>query len=52
MFLQSLQFMVRDWTCPYECEYGIFGGKSLLAKRLQVKLSSCQVYIACDITDM
>jgi len=33
---QRLQFLVRDWSCPYEYEYGAEGGRKILDKRLQV----------------
>ncbi|KAF6726574.1 Atlastin-3 [Oryzias melastigma] len=34
---QSLMFLVRDWSFPYEYEYGFKGGNDFLDKRLQVK---------------
>lgn len=34
---QTLQFLVRDWSYPYQFEYGIDGGQALLAKRLEIK---------------
>ncbi|XP_076852798.1 atlastin-2 isoform X1 [Brachyhypopomus gauderio] len=34
---QSLMFLIRDWSYPYEHEYGLEGGNSFLEKRLQVK---------------
>uniref|UniRef100_A0A8C7X1M7 Atlastin GTPase 2 n=1 Tax=Oryzias sinensis TaxID=183150 RepID=A0A8C7X1M7_9TELE len=34
---QSLMFLIRDWSYPYEHEYGLEGGKAFLEKRLQVK---------------
>ncbi|XP_028658597.1 atlastin-3 [Erpetoichthys calabaricus] len=34
---QSLVFLVRDWSCPYEYDYGVDGGMKFLDKRLQVK---------------
>ncbi|XP_031419463.1 atlastin-2-like isoform X2 [Clupea harengus] len=34
---QSLMFLIRDWSYPYEHEYGLEGGKTFLEKRLQVK---------------
>ncbi|XP_013860938.1 atlastin-3 [Austrofundulus limnaeus] len=34
---QSLMFLVRDWSFPYEYSYGFKGGKEFLDKRLQVK---------------
>lgn len=33
---QRLQFLVRDWSFPYEAEYGALGGQQLLEKRLEV----------------
>uniref|UniRef100_A0A8C1U7V4 Atlastin 3 n=1 Tax=Cyprinus carpio TaxID=7962 RepID=A0A8C1U7V4_CYPCA len=34
---QSLMFLVRDWSFPYEYKYGFKGGSDFLDKRLQVK---------------
>lgn len=34
---QSLMFLVRDWSFPYEYNYGFDGGEQFLNKRLQVK---------------
>lgn len=33
---QTLMFLVRDWSFPYEYSYGLQGGMSFLEKRLQV----------------
>ena len=33
---QRLQFLVRDWSYPYEAPYGAEGGRQLLEKRLEV----------------
>lgn len=33
---QSLLFLVRDWSYPYEYEFGLSGGSSLLSKRLEL----------------
>nr|KAF6445961.1 atlastin GTPase 2 [Rousettus aegyptiacus] len=35
--LQTLMFLIRDWSYPYEHSYGLEGGKQFLEKRLQVK---------------
>ncbi|XP_077191538.1 atlastin-2 isoform X1 [Paroedura picta] len=35
---QTLMFLIRDWSYPYEHPYGLAGGKQFLEKRLQVKL--------------
>ncbi|XP_038152043.1 atlastin-2-like isoform X1 [Cyprinodon tularosa] len=37
---QSLMFLIRDWSFPYEHEYGLNGGCKFLRKRLEVK--ACQ----------
>ncbi|KAJ8387456.1 hypothetical protein AAFF_G00156940 [Aldrovandia affinis] len=34
---QSLMFLIRDWSFPYEYRYGFTGGSEFLDKRLQVK---------------
>ncbi|XP_062244286.1 atlastin-2-like isoform X1 [Platichthys flesus] len=34
---QTLMFLIRDWSYPYEHPYGLDGGMSFLEKRLQVK---------------
>ncbi|XP_028676075.1 atlastin-2 isoform X1 [Erpetoichthys calabaricus] len=34
---QTLMFLIRDWSFPYEHPYGLKGGMSFLEKRLQVK---------------
>uniref|UniRef100_A0A452QEG7 GB1/RHD3-type G domain-containing protein n=1 Tax=Ursus americanus TaxID=9643 RepID=A0A452QEG7_URSAM len=34
---ETLMFLVRDWSFPYEYNYGLQGGMSFLDKRLQVK---------------
>ncbi|XP_056150652.1 atlastin-3 [Lampris incognitus] len=36
---QSLMFLIRDWSFPYEYSYGLKGGSAFLEKRLQVKES-------------
>ncbi len=38
-YLQTLMFLVRDFACPYEYDYGAAGGDQLLDKRLQVTIS-------------
>ncbi|XP_036404385.1 atlastin-3 isoform X2 [Megalops cyprinoides] len=57
---QSLMFLIRDWSFPYEYGYGFKGGREFLDKRLQVKdsqheelqtvrehISSCFTSISC-----
>ncbi|XP_076026805.1 atlastin-2 isoform X2 [Genypterus blacodes] len=34
---QTLMFLIRDWSYPYEHPYGLEGGRSFLDKRLLVK---------------
>ncbi|KAJ8361441.1 hypothetical protein SKAU_G00179660 [Synaphobranchus kaupii] len=34
---QTLMFLIRDWSYPYEHQYGPQGGANFLEKRLQVK---------------
>lgn len=33
---QSLLFLVRDWSFPYEAEFGFQGGQRVLDRRLEV----------------
>lgn len=35
-FLQRLVFLVRDWSFPYEAQYGAEGGSNVLEKRLRM----------------
>lgn len=35
--VQTLMFLIRDWSYPYEHPYGLEGGRSFLEKRLQVR---------------
>uniref|UniRef100_A0A8C5D9F7 Atlastin-2-like n=1 Tax=Gouania willdenowi TaxID=441366 RepID=A0A8C5D9F7_GOUWI len=34
---QTLMFLIRDWSYPYEHPYGLEGGRGFLEKRLQLK---------------
>ncbi|KAL5273094.1 ATL2 family protein [Megaselia abdita] len=57
---QRLQFLVRDWSYPYEAEFGAIGGDAVLKRRLEISdkqhpelqslrkhISSCFSEIAC-----
>lgn len=55
---QRLQFLVRDWSFPYEAEYGAAGGKIILEKRLEITekqhpdLQSLRRHIQACFTDI
>lgn len=38
---QTLMFLVRDWSFPYEYPYGLDGGMRFLDKRLEVNTGVC-----------
>ncbi|KAG7260002.1 hypothetical protein CRUP_020749, partial [Coryphaenoides rupestris] len=47
---QSLMFLIRDWSFPYEYAYGLKGGQEFLEKRLQTvreHIHSCFSDISC-----
>lgn len=33
---QQLLFLVRDWSYPYDADYGFLGGERILSKRLEL----------------
>jgi atlastin len=35
---QKLTFLVRDWSYPYEANYGTEGGHKILERRLEVNI--------------
>lgn len=37
---QRLQFIVRDWSYPYEAEYGSIGGQKILQQRMSSQLAT------------
>lgn len=46
LLLQSLMFLIRDWSFPYEYSYGFKGGNQFLDKRLQVP-ATCWWWMHC-----
>ena len=42
--VQSLYFLVRDWSFPYDHEYGKEGGRTYLEKVLKVRMC---MYACC-----
>jgi atlastin len=55
---QRLQFLVRDWSFPYEAEYGAIGGDRILRRRLEVsdkqhpELQSLRKHITSCFTEI
>lgn len=55
---QRLQFLVRDWSYPYEAEYGAIGGETVLKRRLEIsdkqhpELQSLRKHIASCFTEI
>ncbi|XP_033216040.1 atlastin isoform X2 [Belonocnema kinseyi] len=55
---QRLQFLVRDWSYPYEAEYGSDGGQKILERRLQIsdkqhpELQSLRKHITACFSDI
>lgn len=47
-------FLIRDWSYPYEHEYGLKGGKNFLERRLQVRLKRDRIpeYVVLQIQCM
>lgn len=55
---QKLQFLVRDWSFPYEADYGPDGGHKILERRLEIsdrqhpELQSLRRHIKSCFTDI
>lgn len=55
---QKLQFLVRDWSYPYEANYGAEGGNTILRRRLEVsdkqhpELQSLRKHITSCFSDI
>ena len=55
---QKLEFLVRDWSYPYEAEYGAIGGNRILQRRLQlgeeqhIELQSIRKHIHACFSDI
>ena len=49
---QALQFLVRDWSFPYEAPYGATGGRKILEKRLKVLLMSVDILSKCEYASL
>ncbi|KAL7306714.1 hypothetical protein TKK_0001384 [Trichogramma kaykai] len=55
---QRLQFLVRDWSYPYEADYGAEGGRKILERRLEVstrqhpELQSLRRHISSCFSDI
>ncbi len=55
---QKLEFLVRDWSFPYEASYGEEGGSSILERRLQIsdkqhpELQALRRHIRACFTDI
>ncbi|XP_065204027.1 atlastin-like [Planococcus citri] len=55
---QKLQFLVRDWSYPYEANYGSGGGRKILDKILEIsdgmhpELATLRKHIKSCFTDM
>ncbi|XP_051166542.1 atlastin isoform X2 [Leptopilina boulardi] len=55
---QRLQFLVRDWSYPYEADYGSDGGHKILERRLQIsdkqhpELQSLRKHITSCFSDI
>ena len=39
--------MVRDWSYPYDADYGWLGGERILDKRLEVHIAWYLIWVIC-----
>ena len=55
---QKLHFLIRDWSYPYECDYGVAGRQQILERSLEIfdkqhsELQSLRKHIKSCFTDI